>query len=91
MAVDFGGNISYRLQVTFAQCCFNLSQCSISPPPPNSYSITIGLCMQVIMVTLYCPLEYEKVYLPLYQVADTCFHIQVDNILITNLNCVPNK
>ena len=26
------------------------------------------------------PLEYERVYLPLYKVADTPFHIQADDV-----------
>ena len=31
---------------------------------------------------LYRPLGYERVYLPLYKVADTPFHIQGDDIVV---------
>ena len=31
----------------------------------------------------YRPLGYERVYLPLYKVADTPFHIQRDDIMLT--------
>ena len=30
---------------------------------------------------IHCHLGYEKVYLPLYKVADTPFHIQGDSIM----------
>ena len=33
---------------------------------------------------IYRPLGYERVYLPLYKVADTPFHIQGDDILLTD-------
>ena len=35
---------------------------------------------------MYRPLEYEKVYLPLYKVADTPFHIQEDCMSPADLN-----
>ena len=34
----------------------------------------------VLTTVIYRPLGYERVYLPLYKVADTPFHIQGDDI-----------
>ena len=34
--------------------------------------------------TIHRPLVYERVYLPLYQVADTPFHISPTHILLTS-------
>ena len=34
------------------------------------------------LMTTYCPLGYQRVYLPLYKVADTPFHIQGDDIYV---------
>ena len=35
---------------------------------------------QDVWITTYRPLEYERVYLPFGKVADTPFHIQVDDM-----------
>ena len=34
------------------------------------------------MYDTVCPLEYERVYLPLCKVADTPFHIQDDDFMV---------
>ena len=38
------------------------------------------------IITIYRPLEYKRVYLPLYKVADTPFHIQEDGMSPADLN-----
>ena len=40
---------------------------------------------------VFRPLEYERVYLPLYQVADTPFHIQGDDLAKMQLTQKPRE
>ena len=43
-------------------------------------------CVFPFLCSIYRPLVYERVYLPLYKVADTPFHIQGDDILFIHLS-----
>ena len=49
----------------------------------HSHMLPVDICYPSAFATSQCTnlhLEYERVYLPLYEVADTPFHIQVDVI-----------
>ena len=52
------------------------------PKPDKVYIIlTLRSDSSGIRRTIFRPLGYERVYLPLYKVADTPFHIQGDDLL----------
>ena len=50
--------------------------------------VTVVFMSTDLHLTTYRHLGYERVYLPLYKVADTSFHIQGDGITIIIFNAV---